>query len=61
MIIKTAELVNLLDGEYQATWTQNEMAIHTLDGDVIATTINAIIRGTFELDINIEDGLIITD
>lgn len=60
-IINTTDEIGLLDGEYQATWTENEMAIHTLDGDVLAETTHASIRGTIELDIEIENGLIYTD
>lgn len=60
-IIKTIEPIDLLDGEYQTTWTANEITIHTLDGDVIALTTSTSIRGTFEFDVNIKDGIIYTD
>lgn len=60
-LIKTTEPVDLLDGLYEATWTANELTLHTLDGDVMAFTTSSSIRGTFELDVDIEDGLIYTD
>ena len=58
---KTIDPVDLPDGEYEATWSGHVITIHTLDRDIEAQTSNAGVRGTFELEIEIEDGIIYSE
>jgi hypothetical protein len=58
---KTIDPVDLPDGEYVATWSGHIITIHTLDGDVEAQTSDAGIRGTMELDVEIENGIIYSE
>ena len=58
--LKTKEPIDLMDGEYQATWSGWKITVHTLDNDVEADTISKV-RGTIELNAVIEDGIIYND
>ena len=58
---KTRELIDLPNGEYDATWSGCTITIHTLDGDIEAITTETSIRGIVELPIEIEDGIIYSE